>query len=185
MIRIPESRYDRIVRIARLLPGAAERKMQQGKNAYDCKVYPTAEDLEKHDVEYNIRKYLKYIVYLRVVHDTDEDYHAVAKKRVEEICENCIDIVSDEDMALINKTTAEEWNKMSLEDKVRVFAPLLQYYAYNEFATFFSDLTSPDIIGYRPFMGALKIKKDKMHEKGALKRLQKQMLKIWDIYFKN
>lgn len=176
-IRISKSSYcDMIERVMKTLE-RTKKEEEDGHMVFAPERYPTLEELRDHDVIHNLRQYLPYLVLYREVYETDEDEFYEARQYIDEVIENYVEIIDDSDIRPVSEITPEKWKTMTMEDKCNAFDGIFQYYGYNEFEAFLSDL------GYQPYMAFRNMNPKKYRQREGTKKIEKELRKIWDTWF--
>lgn len=137
---------------------------------------PTIRELEDHHVAEKMRKYLPYLIFYREpeVFDSDSPDLPLLREYIDRLFAEYVDYVDEEDVSGIEELTPAVWLKMPLEERAKVFYPLISYYGFNEFDTFRKDL------GFQPFMKAYETTKRKMKKGHIPSAMLLDLRAVWD-----
>ena len=178
IIRISQSEYNQLVKKAKDVQEHTDEtnETKTVMKFTDRNNFPTVEEIERHNVIHNLRKYLPFLVYYHTqkIFTTNEKELKRSKEYIAKIIKELVDIVDDDDVAEINSITPGVWKKASHEQKCNILAPLISYYGWNEFENFVKDLE------WKKFMMAYGYTQKKAKDGLESPELREELASIWD-----
>ena len=174
-VRITYGDYNKMVETAKKAIAYSEEQEKEGRVAFDPSAFPLLEDLTEHDIRYQMRKYLPYLViyYEPGMFETDSDDYEATKEYVQSLFDNYVQLMDDEDCEAIRSMTPEKWAAMNVDERADVLRPMIWYYGWNEFDSFRRDL------GWLPFMTYAKCSKKKYMEGKKNTRIENDLRDVW------
>ena len=179
VVHMTQHEYNRLVEIAKTIHKNTEDMSNmnfrvQFNNQLD---FPTVESLISHDIENNLREFLPYIIFYRVIPFpslVNNEEYINTLKYIEKLFVYHFDLIEDKDMLPLQITKAALWKKMKKEEKMDLLRPIVSYYGTNEFVAFLKDLKWMD------FMESYKFKETEQRRYDYPEQMFKELKRLFD-----
>lgn len=179
VVHMTQHEYNRLVEIAKTIHKNTEDMSNmnfrvQFNNQLD---FPTVESLISHDIENNLREFLPYIIFYRVIPFpslVNNEEYINTLKYIEKLFVYHFDLIEDKDMLPLQITKAALWKKMKKEEKMDLLRPIVSYYGTNEFVSFLKDLKWMD------FMEFYKLKETEQRRYDYPEQMFKELKRLFD-----
>lgn len=179
IVHMTQHEYNRLVEIAKTIHKNTEDMSNmnfrvQFNNQLD---FPTVESLISHDIENNLREFLPYIIFYRVIPFpslVNNEEYINTLKYIEKLFVYHFDLIEDKDMLPLQITKAALWKKMKKEEKMDLLRPIVSYYGTNEFVSFLKDLKWMD------FMEFYKLKETEQRRYDYPEQMFKELKRLFD-----
>lgn len=175
IVRIREEDYQRMVADARQIQADTDALHSVSCCQFrDRNNFPTEEDLITHDVRHHFREYLPYLVYYHDVFTTEDPSWGDARKALDQLFGECLDIVAAQDYQPIENEEPAHWKARTDLEKAALLRPLIWYYGSNEFETFLRDL------GWQAWMKTYRYSVRMRKHGQRCPVLEQELRRIWD-----
>ncbi|MCR4653818.1 MAG: hypothetical protein K5744_09030 [Eubacterium sp.] len=197
IIRITENNYNYIKNACKRVydysreevDGLAPYNIPEDHQYQGYMYYPSVEDLEKHRVRDNFKKYFNYLLYFheRFCHPYGDVNYADPKftetlDYIDAMFDEQMRMITNEDLDAVTRITPEEWAGMSVEERTITYDGILYAYDMDEKEFFLNELEWMPFMRYYQNTKKIPVSEKKKREK-EIAASRKDMGKVWDCYW--